>query len=125
LQSARYFCPIFAKCEISPHICIRVSSTKFHGNPSSESCADTFRWVDGRTDVLDANRCVSRQCERAQVLTTFRWLRLPVCLSVVFSRIRMGVSRCAELLYICPVAPVLMNIELFWDGTSYRRFGVV
>ena len=48
------------------------------------------------------------------------------CLSVVFSLARMGESLCAELL--CngeTVAPISMNIALFWVGTAYRRFGVL
>lgn len=47
MSSARYSWPFLTKFEFSRRILKNVSSTKFDGNPSSESRPD----IDGRTDV--------------------------------------------------------------------------
>jgi hypothetical protein len=51
MESARYFCPILTKFELSRQILIKVLNIKFHGNPFGGSRAATSGQTDRRTDM--------------------------------------------------------------------------
>jgi hypothetical protein len=50
----RYFLPILMKFGVSRQIFIKVPKIKFHGNPSSENCADTCGKPTDVIKVIDA-----------------------------------------------------------------------
>ena len=51
-ENDRYVCPISTKLGVSRKVVIKVSSTKFHGNPSCGSRADTDTRTDGRMGMM-------------------------------------------------------------------------
>jgi len=66
MLSAQNFCPVLKKYGVSRQILINVSNTKFHGNLSSGSQADTCGQTDRETDgYKEANRRCSRLYEKA------------------------------------------------------------
>jgi hypothetical protein len=48
MYSGRYFCSILTKFGLCRQIFIKIPNIKFHENPSSQRCADTY----GRTDIM-------------------------------------------------------------------------
>jgi hypothetical protein len=52
MSSVRYFCLILAKFEFFRQIFMKVTNTKFHGNPSVGSRSDTCGQKDGLTTSL-------------------------------------------------------------------------